>query len=80
MLKDVQKLRSPDPYFSGEAGSVGSTLEQLHEDMRKLELPGYVPESVRWCHDAVRNAYIPTSRMTCWRSLQARPFPAWNLH
>jgi hypothetical protein len=24
MLKDVQKLRSPDSYFSGEAGSVGS--------------------------------------------------------
>lgn len=58
MLKDVQKIRSPDPYFSGEAGSVGSTLEQLHEDMRKLELPGYVPENVRCCHDAVRNAYI----------------------
>jgi hypothetical protein len=58
MLKEVQKLRSPDPYFSGEVGSVGSTLEQLHEDMRKLELPGYVPESVRRCHDALRNAYI----------------------
>jgi hypothetical protein len=26
--------------------------------MRKLELPNYIPESVRRCHDAVRNAYI----------------------
>ncbi len=58
MLKDIQKLRSPDPYFSGEVGSVGSTLELLHEDMRRLELPDYVPENVRRCHDAVRNAYI----------------------
>jgi hypothetical protein len=58
MLKSVRKLRAPDPYFGGEVGAVGSTLEQLHEDMRRLELPEYVPESVRRCHDAVRNAYI----------------------
>jgi hypothetical protein len=58
MLKDVNNLRSPDPYYSGAAGSVGSTLEQLHHDMSKVELPAYVPESVRICHDGVRNAYI----------------------
>lgn len=58
MLKDVRSLRSPDPYFAGEAGVVGSTLEQLHDDMRRVELPCYVPETVRRCHDAVRNAYI----------------------
>lgn len=58
MLKDIYSLRSPDPYYSGDAGCVGSTLEQLHQDMSKLGLPEYVPESVRRCHDGVRNAYI----------------------
>ena len=58
MLKDIHGLRSPDPYYSGEAGFVGSTLEQLHEDMRKLGLPARVPDSVRRCHDGVRNAYV----------------------
>lgn len=51
-------LRSPDPYFIGKAGFVGSTLEQLHEDMCKLELPVTVPDSVRRYHDAIRHAYI----------------------
>jgi hypothetical protein len=58
MLKDILSLRSPDPYYSGEAGFVGSTLERLHEDMSKVELPEYVPESVRRCHYGIRNAYI----------------------
>jgi hypothetical protein len=58
MLKDVQSLRSPDPYSSGGAGFIGTTLEQLHQDMRKLELPEYVPASVRRCHDGLRNAYV----------------------
>jgi hypothetical protein len=58
MLKDANELRSPDPYFSGAAGFVGSTLEALHDDMRKLEVPAFVPEGVRGCHDAVRHAYI----------------------
>jgi hypothetical protein len=58
MLKDVSKLNAPDPFYSGTVGFVGSTLEQLHEDMRQLELPLYVPDSVRRCHDAVRHAYI----------------------
>src|ERR1700685_2379177 len=58
MLKDIRELHSPDPYFTGDAGSFGSTLEELHEDMRKLQLPRYVPESVQRCHNAIRNAYI----------------------
>ena len=58
MLKDIRSLRAPDPYFTGEAGFVGSTLEQLHNDMRQVQLPDYVPERVRKCHDAVRHAYI----------------------
>ncbi len=58
MLKDADNLRSPDPYYSGEAGFIGSTLEQLHQDMSRLELPEYVPHSVRRYHDGVRNAYI----------------------
>jgi hypothetical protein len=38
VLKDVSNLRSPDPYYSGEAGFIGSTMEQLHQDMSRLEL------------------------------------------
>jgi|ERR1035437_699890 hypothetical protein len=58
MLKDAQHLRLPDPYYSGEAGFIGSTLEQLHQDMSRLELPSSVPEVVRRCHDALRHAYV----------------------
>jgi hypothetical protein len=58
MLKDFHNLRSPDPYYSGAAGFVGSTLEQLHDDMSPTELPDYVPESVRRYHDGLRNAYL----------------------
>jgi len=58
MLKHHSNLRSPDPYFSGAAGFVGSTLEQLHQDMSRLQLPDVVPDSVRACHDAIRHAYI----------------------
>lgn len=58
MLKDVQDLRSADPYFAGTAGFVGTTLEKLHHDMIGLELPSNVPASVRRCHDGIRHAYI----------------------
>jgi hypothetical protein len=58
MFRDVDQLRLPDPYYSGEAGFIGSTLEQLHQDMRVLELPPDVPESVRRYHDGIRNAYV----------------------
>ena len=58
MLKDIQSLRSPDAYYSGEACFVGSTLEELHRDMCELQLPDCVPDNVRQCHDAIRNAYI----------------------
>ena len=58
MLKSADNLRSPDPYSSGEAGFIGSTLEQLHQDMSKLALPNSVPDSVRRYHDGIRNAYI----------------------
>jgi hypothetical protein len=58
MLKTISSLRAPDPYYSGEANFIGSTLEQLHHDMSKMELPECVPESVRKSHDGVRNAYV----------------------
>src|SRR4051794_33549043 len=58
MLKDVSSLRLPDPYYSGEAGLIGSTIEQLHQDMRRLGLPASVPPSVRRYHDGLRNAYV----------------------
>ena len=58
MLKNVDDLLKADPYYAGTAGFVGSTLEQLHQDMSALELPHSVPDSVRRCHDALRNAYV----------------------
>lgn len=58
MLKDAHHLNSPDPFYDGTAGFVGSTLEDLHHDMSKLELPAVVPDRVRKYHDAVRHAYI----------------------
>ncbi|MHC2284013.1 hypothetical protein ACVI1J_010483 [Bradyrhizobium diazoefficiens] len=58
MLKEGRNLLSPDPYYAGSAGFVGSTLEALHGDMSVLALPDYVPESVRRSHDGIRNAYI----------------------
>ncbi|MUZ65680.1 hypothetical protein [Agrobacterium vitis] len=58
MLKIVDELRAPDPFYAGAAGFVGSTLEALHDDMLDLELSTAVPDSVRRIHDAVRHAYI----------------------
>ncbi len=58
MFKHASELRAPDPYFSGAAGLVGSTLEALHDDMRKLQLPTSIPDGVRRSHDALRHAYI----------------------
>jgi hypothetical protein len=58
MLKDVRNLLAPDPYYSGSAGFVGSSMEALHGDMNSLALPEYVPEAVRRYHDGIRNAYV----------------------
>lgn len=58
MFKRVNELRTPDPYFAGAAGFIGSSLEDLYDDMCRLELPQDVPDTVRRCHDAVRHAYI----------------------
>lgn len=58
MLKRPADLTQPVPYFSGAAGFVGCSIEDLHKDMKAFELPASVPESVRRCHDAVRHAYI----------------------
>lgn len=58
MLKSVSDLTKPDPYFSGDAGFIGCTLQDLHRDMRAFELPTSLPDSVRRSHDAIRHAYI----------------------
>lgn len=58
MLKSVSDLTKPDPYFSGDAGFIGCTLQDLHRDMRAFELPISLPDSVRRSHDAIRHAYI----------------------
>ncbi len=58
MLKRVEDLPKPDPYFAGTVGFVGSSLDNLHSDMLGCELPAAVPDGVRRAHDAVRHAYI----------------------
>lgn len=64
MLKRADHLRTPDPYFSGLAGFVGSTLEQLHADMCSFELPLRTPNSVLSCHDAIRTPISIRSILT----------------
>ncbi|WP_155046151.1 hypothetical protein [Paracoccus shanxieyensis] len=54
----MSDLTKPDPYFSGDAGFIGSTLQDLHRDMRAFELPISLSDSVRRSHDAIRHAYI----------------------
>jgi hypothetical protein len=56
MLKDADQLLVPDPYYSGSAGFVGSKIQQLHADMQILELPDFVPLSLRRFHDSIRYA------------------------
>lgn len=58
MLKRLSDLQLPDPYFSGKAGFVGCTLQDLHVDMGAFELSASVPESVRRSHNAIRHGYI----------------------
>ncbi|MCP4564158.1 MAG: hypothetical protein GY873_37450 [Bosea sp.] len=58
MFKRADELHTPDPYFSGRAGFVGRGLEQLHDDMSRMDLPKDVPDAVRRCHDALRHTYI----------------------
>lgn len=58
MFKRTDELHTPDPYFSGAAGFIGCSLEELHGDMRELGLPVEVPDTVRRCHNGVRHAYI----------------------
>ena len=58
LLKRAQDLLKPDPYYSGKAGFVGSSMERLHDDMLRLDLPITVPKEVRLSHGAVRNTYI----------------------
>jgi hypothetical protein len=58
MFKRADELHTPDHYFSGSAGFVGSGLEQLHDDMSRMELPDGVPDAVRRCHNALRHTYI----------------------
>ncbi|NTA14282.1 hypothetical protein [Agrobacterium tumefaciens] len=58
MFKRASELRIPDPYFSGKAGFLGSSLEELYDDMCRFNLPQQVPDTVRRSHDAIRHAYI----------------------
>jgi hypothetical protein len=58
VFKRLSDLNLPDPYFSGDAGFIGSSLEDLHADMCAFELPVALPESVRRSHDAIRHTYI----------------------
>ena len=37
MFRGFHNLCLPDPYYSGDAGFVGCSLEKLYADMRRLE-------------------------------------------
>lgn len=56
MLKEYDELLRPDSRYSNVFQIV--TLEELHSDMLRFELPPTVPASVRQLHDAIRHAYI----------------------
>ena len=58
VFKRLSDLNLPDPYFSGTAGFIGSTLEDLYADMRVFDLSVPLPDSVRRSHHAIRHAYI----------------------
>ena len=58
MLKSLLDLTRPDPYFTGEAGFIGSTLQDLYQDMLTCDIAVVLPNSVRRSHDAIRHAYI----------------------
>jgi hypothetical protein len=57
-MKAIDTLTDADPYFAGSAGFIGASLNDLHADMVKLELPAAVPTNIRRVHDAVRHAYL----------------------
>jgi len=58
MLKDVHRLLEGHPIYS-EFGCFGAvTIETLHQDVSKYELPSCVPEGVQRSFDAARHAYI----------------------
>lgn len=58
MLKSLKDLPFPDPFYSGAVGFIGRTLEELHADMHKLDLPTNAPKNVCKLHDAIRHGYI----------------------
>jgi hypothetical protein len=76
MLKDMQNLRLPDPYYSGAAGFVGSTIEELHQDMAASPFP---KRGCGVCTTACgTHTYTLTSPTICSPLLPARHFRASN--
>jgi hypothetical protein len=58
MLKDVNHLLKRHPIYEEDGGFGGVTLEELHQDVSKYELPPGVPEGVQRSFDAARHTYI----------------------
>lgn len=58
MIKDVGRLLERDPIYEEAGGFGGVTIEELHRDVGKYELPSGVTEGVQRCYDAARHAYI----------------------
>ena len=58
MLKDLGHLRDIDPVYHDAGPFGGVTLEALHQDVSRFELPLFAPEGVRRNYDATRHAYI----------------------
>ncbi len=58
MLKEASRLLERHPIYDEAGGFGGVTMEELHQDVSKYELPSDVPEGVQRCYDAARHAYI----------------------
>jgi hypothetical protein len=58
MLKDANHLLQRHPIYDEDGGFGGVTLEELHQDVSKYELPPGVSEGVQRSFDAARHTYI----------------------
>lgn len=58
MLKDVHRLLERHPAYEIDGGFGRVTLEELHADVIRYELPFNVPDDVQRSFDAASHAYI----------------------
>jgi hypothetical protein len=58
MLKDLNHLLERHPVYDKDGGFGGVTIQELHADVGKYELPSGVPAGVQRSFDAARHTYI----------------------